>query len=144
MGKFALLIGIGEYQSSELQNLEAAILDVKAIEQVLVNPAIADFAQSDVVVLLNPQPQQMRESIERLFVNRRKDDLVLLYFSGHGLISDDSNFHLSCAGTDKRILNSTAIPATFAHRLMEESKSQRQVVILDACFSGAFARNMKA
>ena len=50
MGKFALLIGVGDYQSLELQNLAAAIPDVRAIEKVLIDPAIADFTQTDVVV----------------------------------------------------------------------------------------------
>ena len=144
MGKFALLIGVGDYESSEFQNLAAAIPDVRAIEKVLIDPAIADFAQTDMMVLLNPEPQQMREAIERLFTDRKKDDLVLLYFSGHGVVDDFGRFHLTTARTDKRFLNSTAIPATFVHGLMEWSKSQRQVVILDSCFSGAFAKEMKA
>ena len=144
MGKFALLIGVGDYQSLELQNLAAAIPDVRAIEKVLIDPAIADFARDDVIVLLNPEPQKMREAIERLFTDRNKDDLVLLYFSGHGVVDDFGKFHLTTARTEKRFLNSTTIPATFVHGLMEGNKSQRQVVILDSCFSGAFAKEMKA
>ena len=144
MGKFALLIGVGTYESSELQNLKAAIPDVRAIEKVLIDPAIAEFAQIDVEILLDPEPQRMREAIERLFTDRKKDDLVLLYFSGHGVVDDYGKFHLTCALTHKGRLNSTAIPATFVHGLMEGSKSQRQVVILDSCFSGAFAKEMKA
>ncbi len=144
MGKFALLIGVGDYQSSELQNLAAAIPDVRAIEKVLIDPAIADFAQTDVVVLLNPEPQQMREAIDHLFADRKKDDLILLYFSGHGVTNDFGNFYFTSSITQKNRLNSTAIPATFVHGLMEGSKSQRQVVILDSCFSGAFAKDMKA
>jgi uncharacterized caspase-like protein/Flp pilus assembly protein TadD len=144
MGKFALLIGVGNYQSSELQNLAAAIPDVRAIEKVLIDPAIADFAQTDVMVLLNPEPQQMREAIDHLFADRKKDDLILLYFSGHGVTNDSGNFYFTSAITQKNRLNSTAIPATFVNGLMEGSKSQRQVVILDSCFSGAFAKDMKA
>ena len=144
MGKFALLIGVGEYQSSELQNLAAAIPDVRAIEKVLIDPAIADFARDDVVVLLNPEPQQMREAIDHLFADRKKDDLILLYFSGHGVTNDSGNFYFTSSITQKNRLNSTAIPATFVHGLMEGSRSQRQVVILDSCFSGAFAKDMKA
>ena len=52
MGKFALLSGVGDYQSLELQNLAAAIPDVRAIEKVLIDPAIPDFAQTDVEILL--------------------------------------------------------------------------------------------
>ena len=144
MGKFALLIGVGNYESSELQNLAAALPDVWAMEKVLIDPAIAGFEPIDVAVLPNPKPQEMREAIERLFTSRQKDDLVFLYFSGHGVVDDYGKFYLTCAQTDKGILNSTAIPATFLHGLMEGCRSQRQVMILDSCFSGAFAKEMKA
>jgi tetratricopeptide (TPR) repeat protein len=144
MAKFALLIGVAEYQSSELQNLAAAIPDVMAMQHILEDPAIADFASSNVEVLRDPEPQQMRESIERLFANRQRDDLLLLYFSGHGVVDDFGKFHLTSARTDNGFLNSTAIPATFVHGLMESSRSQQQVVILDCCSSGAFAKEMRA
>jgi uncharacterized caspase-like protein len=145
MGKVALLIGVGEYlPSSGLQNLAAAAQDVAAMQDVLVQPEIGGFAEADVTVLLNPEPQGMREALERLFAGRKADDLVLLYFSGHGVVDDFGTFHLTTARTDKGLLHSTAIPAGFVHGLMEGRGSKRQVVILDCCFSGAFAQDMKA
>jgi Caspase domain len=145
MGKVALLIGVGEYQlSSGLQNLAAAARDVAAMRDVLVQSGIGGFAEADVTVLLNPEPQGMREALERLFAGRKADDLVVLYFSGHGVVDDFGTFHLTTARTDKGLLNSTAIPAGFVHGLMEGQGSKRQVVILDCCFSGAFAKDMKA
>jgi tetratricopeptide (TPR) repeat protein len=144
MGKVALLIGVGEYQSSEFQDLSAADRDVAAMRDVLVQPGIGGFAETDVTVLLNPEPQGMREALERLFAGRKSDDLVVLYFSGHGVVDDFGTFHLTTARTDKGLLNSTAIPAGFVHGLMEGRGSKRQVVILDCCFSGAFATDMKA
>ncbi|MFM2429932.1 MAG: hypothetical protein RLZZ511_1145 [Cyanobacteriota bacterium] len=145
MAKVALLIGVGEYlPSSGLQNLAAAARDVAAMRDVLVQPEIGGFAEADVTVLLNPEPQGMREALERLFAGRKADDLVVLYFSGHGVVDDFGTFHLTTARTDKGLLNSTAIPAGFVHGLMEGRGSKRQVVILDCCFSGAFANDMKA
>jgi uncharacterized caspase-like protein len=144
MSKVALLIGVSEYQSSEFQDLAAAERDVAAMRDVLVQPGIGGFAEVDVTVLLNPEPQGMREALERLFAGRKADDLVVLYFSGHGVVDDFGTFHLTTARTDKGLLNSTAIPAGFVHGLMEGRGSKRQVVILDCCFSGAFAKDMKA
>jgi tetratricopeptide (TPR) repeat protein len=144
MGKVALLIGVGEYQSSEFQDLAAADRDVAAMQDVLVQSGIGGFAEADVTVLLNPEPQGMREALERLFAGRKEGDLVLLYFSGHGVVDDFGSFHLTTTRTDKGLLNSTAIPAGFVHGLMEGRGSKRQVVILDCCFSGAFAKDMKA
>jgi len=145
MAKVALLIGVGQYrQPSEFKNLAATGADVAAMRQVLVQLEIGGFAEADVTTLLNPEPQQMREALDRLFADRRPDDLLVVYFSGHGVVDDRGKFHLTSACTEKGLLNSTAIPATYLHELMESSRSKRQVLILDCCFSGAFAKGMAA
>ncbi len=41
-------------------------------------------------------------------------------------------------------MKSTAVPASFVHDIMNNSLCKRQVVILDCCFSGAFAEGMTA
>ena len=144
MGKFALLIGVGTYRSTAFANLAAAVPDVMAMQTVLQDSAVGGFAIADVMTLLNPEPQQMREALERLFSERKPDDLLVLYFSGHGVVDDGGRFHLTTAQTDQGLLNSTAIAGSFIHGLMESSRSKSQVVILDCCFSGAFAKGMMA
>jgi formylglycine-generating enzyme required for sulfatase activity/uncharacterized caspase-like protein len=146
MGKFALLIGVGSYRSSDLHDLLAAPRDVEAMQRVLVDEAIGGFAVEDVCVLQNPGSQDMRVAIARLFAGRTREDLLLLYFSGHGL-ADEGLLHLTATDTDKSLLDATAIPASFIHGLMErrgKDRSQYQVVILDCCYSGAFAKGMAA
>ena len=145
MAKVALLIGVGKYGlSSGFKNLAAAEPDVGAMRQVLVHPEIGGFAEADVATLLNPDSQQIRIALNRLFSDRKLDDLVVVYFSGHGVVDDFGVFHLTSTETEKGLLNSTAIPASFLHVLMETSRSKKQVVILDCCFSGAFAKGMAA
>ena len=46
--------------------------------------------------------------------------------------------------TRKNLLRATAVPASFVHEIMNDSRSKRQVVILDCCFSGAFAEGLLA
>jgi tetratricopeptide (TPR) repeat protein len=60
------------------------------------------------------------------------------------VVDDFGNFHLTTALTNQASLKSKAIAAQYVHDLMENSRSRRQVVILDCCFSGAFAKDMKA
>jgi uncharacterized caspase-like protein len=128
MGKFALLIGVGDYQSSKFQNLLAAANDMNAMQQVLQDSAVGGFSAENVTTLLNPDSQRMRETLERLFADRKPDDLLVLYFSGHGVVDDSGRFHLTSFHTDKGLLNSTAIPASFIHSLMESSRSKQQVL----------------
>ena len=147
MAKIALLIGVSEYEPG-LNPLPAAVRDVEALQKLLVNPAIGDFAESDVVLLKNPNRQTMEEAIETLFTGRSKDDLVLLFFSGHGIKDDAGRLFLTTSGTRKTIqgdlIRSTAVQSSFIQDSMSRSRSKRQVVILDSCFSGAFAEGLLA
>ncbi|BAY88946.1 MULTISPECIES: caspase, EACC1-associated type [unclassified Tolypothrix] len=147
MAKLALLIGISEYQPG-LNALPGAVQDVKAMQRVLQHSEMGDFADADITVLENPQRQVMEEAIETLFSGREKDDLVLLYFSGHGIKDEAGRLYLATSQTRKNhksgLIQTTATAASLIHGMMENSRSRRQVIILDCCFSGAFAEGMKA
>ncbi|MBG1266806.1 caspase, EACC1-associated type [Nostoc sp. WHI] len=145
MAKIALLIGVSEYELG-LTPLPAAAKDVEAMKRVLENPEIGGF--DDVKVLINPQRQVMQEAIEILFDDRQKDDLLLLFFSGHGIKDENGKLYFAARNTrknDKRVLiKATTVPANSVHEVMSNSRSKREVVILDCCFSGAFAEGLLA
>ncbi|MBH8566377.1 ABC transporter substrate-binding protein [Nostoc sp. CENA67] len=141
MAKVALLIGVSEYEPG-LIPLPAAINDVEAMQEVLQHPEIGGF--DEVTVLVNPQRQEMEEAVETLFGGRQKDDLVLLFFSGHGIKDEEGNLYFATHNTRKTLLKSTTVRARFVHDVMNKSRSKREVVILDCCFSGAFAEGMLA
>ena len=147
MAKVALLIGVSEYEPG-LNPLPSAAKDIKAMKQVLQHSEMGNFTESDIRVLKNPDRQVMEEAIEALFANRQKDDLVLLFFSGHGIKDDQGRLYLSTSKTRKNLqgelVRSTAVPANIVQESMSKSRSKRQVVILDCCFSGAFAEGMLA
>jgi ABC-type branched-subunit amino acid transport system substrate-binding protein/uncharacterized caspase-like protein len=147
MAKIALLVGVSEYEPG-LNPLPAAVRDVEALQKVLLDPAIGDFAESDVVVLKNPDRQTMEEAIATLFRERSKDDLLLLFFSGHGIKDDAGELFLATSITRKTpqgdLIDPTAVKSSFIQGNMSRSRSKRQVVILDSCFSGAFAKGLLA
>lgn len=146
MAKVALLIGVSEYEPG-LDALPAAVKDVLAMQQVLLHPEMGGFDAGGVTVLQNPDRQTMETAIYRLFANRQKDDLVLLYFSGHGVLDEGGEFYFATRQTQKeqgRLIPTTAVAARSVQGWMEQSRSQRLVVMLDSCFSGAFARGVKA
>ncbi|MCV3214405.1 ABC transporter substrate-binding protein [Plectonema radiosum NIES-515] len=141
----ALLIGVSEYEPG-LTSLPAATKDVKAMEGVLQHPEIGGF--DEIKVLENPQRQVMEEAIETLFDGRQKDDLVLLFFSGHGIKDESGKLYFATHNTRKnsqaRLVETTAVAASSVHKFMTTSRSRHQVVILDCCFSGAFAEGLSA
>ncbi|MFB2981541.1 caspase domain-containing protein [Microseira sp. BLCC-F43] len=144
MAKVALLIGVSEYEPG-LNPLPAAVKDVEAMRRVLANPEMGGFAEADIIVLKNPQRQEMEEAIYRLFAHRQRDDLLLFYFSGHGVKDESGKLYLSTRATRKdngRLVKPSAVAASFLHESINDSKSQRQVLILDCCFSGAIAQGL--
>lgn len=144
MAKIALLIGVSEYEPG-FNPLSKAVADVRAMQQVLQHPDLGGFAESDVTALLNPTRQEMEEAIFYLFDKRKKDDLLLFYFSGHGIRDENGIFYLASRLTrieQGTLISPTAVEASFLHKNMNASRSRRQVVILDCCFSGAFAQGM--
>ncbi|OUL35495.1 SUMF1/EgtB/PvdO family nonheme iron enzyme [Nostoc sp. 106C] len=146
MAKVALLIGISEYESG-LDPLPSAVKDVEAMRRVLLNPEMGGFAEEDVTVLKNPPRQEMEDAIYHLYANRQKDDLLLFYFSGHGVKVEEGDFYFSTRYTRKnqgKLIPTSAVAATNVHSWMNQSKSKRLVVILDCCFSGAFAKGLTA
>jgi formylglycine-generating enzyme required for sulfatase activity len=144
MAKIALLIGVSEYQP-DLNPLPSAVKDVEAMQRILVNPEMGNFALSDITVLKNPQRQDIEDAIYHLFADRQKDDLLLFYFSGHGIKDDRGKLYLSTCTTKKlnnKLVTPSAVAASVLHDNMNDSRSQRQVIILDCCFSGAIAQGM--
>ncbi|MDJ0716305.1 MAG: SUMF1/EgtB/PvdO family nonheme iron enzyme [Prochloraceae cyanobacterium] len=147
MTKIGLLVGVSEYQPG-LNPLPSAVKDVEALKEVLQHPDMGGFAQKDITVLKNPDRQRMEEAIEQLFARRHKNDLVLLFFSGHGIKDETNRLYLATSNTRKTnrgdLIRSSAVPASFIHDNMNRSRSKRKVVILDSCFSGAFAEGLSA
>jgi uncharacterized caspase-like protein len=148
MAKYALLIGISEYQSKPLKSLPGVAKDIEAMQRVLLDSKIGGF--DEVKLLPNPDSFTMQSEIEQLFLEKcQKDDIVLLYFSGHGYRHEDGNLffvsHNTQINPQGGLRIGTAVDAKFIHeRYMSRSKSKRQVLILDCCFSGAFAEGMSA
>ncbi len=146
MGRYALLIGISNYNAG-LTPLPSAVKDVDALHQVLLNPEIGGFAESDVKVLKDAEKTEIETEIYHLFKDRKNDDLLLFYFSGHGVTDSQNNFYLTAISTNKDALPPTALPSSYIHNLMNNTgnrnRSKHQVVILDCCHSGAFSKNAK-
>jgi len=147
MKRLALLVATSEYPECEgLQPLHGSLLDVDAMQRVLVSNG--EFANEDVIVLKNATRQVIEEAIHNLFngSDRKKDDLVLFYFSGHGVVDEANKLFLSTPstrkGTNNKLVKPTTVAASYLQEAMQESKSQHQVLIFNCCFSGAFAEGM--
>jgi WD40 repeat protein len=82
-------------------------------------------------------------AIGEFYRERRRDDLTLLYFTGHGLKDDEGRLYLAMTNTMRDDLLFTGLPAEHVDQAMEGCASRRKILVLDCCYSGAFpARRM--
>lgn len=137
----ALVIASSQFDDEQLSQLMAPTQDVKALAQVLEDPDIGGF---EVKTIINKSSYEVMGAIEDFFADRKPNDLILLYFSGHGVKDQKGRLYYATPNTNRRRLLSTAIPATIVNDIMLRSRSRKQVLILDCCHSGAFAKGMIA
>jgi uncharacterized caspase-like protein len=139
--KLALIIGNSEYDDQTLARLKAPEADVAGLADLLHDPAIGGFAE--VEALVNRPFSEVHPAIAGFFADKRPDDLLLLYFSGHGVLDPQGRLYLGLKNTRRTLLSGTAIASGFIKEQMDDSRSRRQVLMLDCCHSGAFARGAK-
>jgi uncharacterized caspase-like protein len=139
--KYALIIGNNQYEEPKLAQLKTPEDDARALARVLRAKSIGNF--DEVNQLINQSEVKTRRAISAFLSDRKPDDLVLLYFSGHGILDDRGSLFLALKDTRTNSLNATGISSSFITYEMDNCRSRRQILILDCCNSGAFARGTK-
>ena len=140
-GRLALLVATDTYEDTEFSQLHSPTADVQALRGVLEDPAIGGYT---VGVLTNVPSYQVRQAINRMLANVRPDDIVLLYFSGHGYRDDDGQLYVVTRDSQRQLIDSTAVSAQFIREQLNKSRSKRNVVFLDCCNAGAFPEGRAA
>jgi formylglycine-generating enzyme required for sulfatase activity/uncharacterized caspase-like protein len=140
--KYALIIGNTEYTDPGLAQLTAPGKDAEDFARVLRDKEIGSFDEVD--ILLNQPEYVVREAIDDFYNQKKPDDLLILYFSGHGVRDELGALYLAVKNTNRAKLKSTAIKSDYVRDAMDQSRSKRQVLILDCCNSGAFAQGTKS
>jgi energy-coupling factor transporter ATP-binding protein EcfA2 len=139
--KFALLIGNNEYDDAQFAKLTTAQEDVMTLADILQNPQLGGFEA--VKLMINQSFADIQSEIADFFAEKSPQELLLLYFSGHGMLDPQGRLYLAAKNTRHVRPSGTAISSQFLTNEMDSSRSKRQILILDCCHSGAFSRGTK-
>jgi hypothetical protein len=137
--RLALLVATGTYSDPGLAALRAPAGDVHSLAGVLGDEQIGGFAVRE---LIDRPTEELKREIEGFFGAARRHDLLLLYVSGHGVLSQNRRFYLATSTTALLLLRSTAIEDSFVNDVMQQSRARSIVLMLDCCHSGAFAKGL--
>ena len=103
------------------------------LAKVLEDPAIGSY---EVTALLDESSTKINEQINILFNNRDQDDLLLLYFSGIGMVDENNEGYIATINSRPNQLSTTAISISNIRTAMEKSLSEQQVLIMDVSYAG--------
>jgi WD40 repeat protein len=135
-GTGAVLIGAGAYAAgSGLPDVPAVSTTLVDLQQVLVSRC--GMAEGTVRVLADPRsPREvgfvLAESAQQA------QDVLLVYYVGHGLVSPGGELYLATASTERRpeLLAYTALAYAAVRTSLLQSPARSIIVVLDCCFSG--------
>lgn len=139
--RLALVVATTRYSDATLRQLRAPARDAADLRDLLADPTVGGFAVTSVV---DGTAQRVRLAVEEFLAGREPDDLLLVYLSCHGLVDLRRRLYFAATDTRKDRLASTGVEAQWLLEQLEDCRARRQVVLLDCCFSGAFAHSAKA
>jgi uncharacterized caspase-like protein len=146
--QWAVVIGVGQYESVAIPRLRYTVPDAEAIYETLIGPA--GFKKDNVLLLTDrserkPTLRNIKWALGT-FLGRsaQKDDTVVIFFAGHGapevdtrgLERDGLAKYLIPSDADPDDLYSTALPMDELQTIFGRIEAERVVAFLDACYSG--------
>jgi DivIVA domain-containing protein len=127
----ALLIGTAAYR--HLLPVPAAENNVDSMREALVRHA--GIPRGNCESLTDARDlTAVGAAVER--AAREADDLLLVYYSGHGLVDSGGLLHLALPQTSQELLPWSGIPFAFLHKAIQSARATAKVIVLDSCFSG--------
>jgi Tfp pilus assembly protein PilF len=136
--RWALVVGVDQYQTREIESLSGAVADAKAIRDVLIK--FAEFPESQVILLVSdgavkPTRTDIMLKLEEIKGAAKPGDLLLFFFAGHGVQVDGQRYMLTYDAriSSPAVIKSTALPASNLMQELEAIRVAHRIIMIDAC-----------
>jgi len=147
--QWAVVIGVGGYENATVPKLRYPVADADAVYQTLVTSG--GFKKENILLLTDkterrPTLRNIKWALGTFLArSAHKDDLVVIYFAGHGasevdqrgIERDGLSKYLVPIDADPDDLYSSALPMDEMQNVLSRIEAERVTVFLDACYSGA-------
>jgi uncharacterized caspase-like protein len=136
-----LLVGVNHYQDEYLPSLQYSALDCQGLGEALAQ-ATQGFPNKEIIIHHDeaeqiPTLDTVRTSLKQIVAAAKPSDIVLFYFSGHGIIEPDTQQAVLClTNTQKDNLLTTGLGVQELLQLLRNCAARQQQIWLDACHSG--------
>lgn len=140
MSAKCFLVGTAKHTSdrTSFEDLPGVTADVIDLGGALSKGGHAIF--SEPIQLLDQTKNICHRELEAFLADAGLNDLILIYFSGHGELDLSGSLHLIFTDSEKDFLNSTALSVEDIWKLIKGCRAKQVVTILDCCYSGSAER----
>jgi hypothetical protein len=140
--RWAVVIGVGQYASDDIPDLDFARSDAQSVYDFLKSDAAGPF--DDVLFLADEEATgaAMRQALFVFLQQADWNDLVVIYYAGHGAPDPNlpDNLYLLPSDADINSLAATGFPMwDVKTALRRQIAAERVLVIADACHSAGAA-----
>lgn len=136
--RWAIVIGVNDYNDVAIQDLKKARNDAKIIGQILKEQGEFEkvFIMTDDVDPkdpLYPTRINIEEKIDTIMSYANPYDTVIFYFSGHGVSDDKGNGFILPVDTVMDKVNYSSIKIDLIIKKLNERRITKSLIFLDAC-----------
>lgn len=149
--RLALVVGVGQYESEGIPDLDGPAGDARRLADLLTGPRGYGFPRENVCLLLDADAttERFQRAFDQVLVQRaRPGDLAVLYFSGHGSQTRDRNRDEPDDWDETLLLHDSRTPGVRdlvddgLNRMLAAlaEKTPQVTVIIDSCTSATATR----
>ncbi len=147
--RYALVVGIGKFKDSKVPALKYTVQDAEDFYQFLTDPMRGAFSRNDVTLLTDEKAtkDKIEKTLEKIKDKAESDDLVCVYMSSHGtppnyfggvfIVTYDS-----VVEKPHEKIWRTSISSKILEDFVQNIKSKRLIMIIDACYSSGAYKNV--
>ncbi|QTE02968.1 caspase, EACC1-associated type [Streptomyces cyanogenus] len=131
----AVLIGCSDFDDIDLPAIPAVKSNLADLRSALTHETYGILPPEHCRVLADPADHRsVGMALAQAALDA--DDLLLVYYAGHGLLDEDGTLHLALSSTDPGHVGFTGVPADLVKRQLGRARARLRVLVLDCCFSG--------
>ncbi|HET6765329.1 MAG TPA: pre-peptidase C-terminal domain-containing protein [Longimicrobiaceae bacterium] len=139
--RWAVVVGVSQYHDARITPLQYADADARSFYQFLRSDqaGLGGFAEENVKLLVNEQAnyRSIRSALFTFLKAATEDDVVVIYFAGHGMADPErpEQLYLLLNDSDMEDIAGSAFPMKDVSDAVRNIYARNVVVITDACHS---------
>jgi hypothetical protein len=139
---YALIIGVNDYQSEEITDLDRPISDAQDFYSTLTQKYT--FDKENTYFLKNPTREQIIKQLDYFADKLNTEDNLVIFYAGHGYWDEKRSTGYWLPADATRSSTAQWLRNSTIQEYIQDIKTKHTLLIADACFSGSIFKTRKA